>query len=77
MLITDTRELLKTALAKKGTTMTTLAERCGMLPGNVSRDAAKNPINKNFIKMFETLGYDIKLTITLRKSKTENKKTAP
>lgn len=60
---------LKTRCIEEGTTQTKLAEEVGTSKSYVSR-IIKNPVsivNKIYVQMMETLGYDIELTYVKRK----------
>lgn len=66
MLINDLTFEFKDLVRENHTTQQALADKLGIKLPNIAR-FTKNPINKGYLKLMETLGYDIKITYVPRK----------
>lgn len=59
--INDFQADLKAIMKQQGFTQTDLAERLDTKQQDISKALSREQFNKNFIRIAETLGYDIKV----------------
>ena len=61
---------VKTRCIEKGITQADLAEAAGITPSYVNRIIRKNGniVNRTFLKIMETLGYDVEMVYVRRES---------
>ena len=66
MVVNDIKKDVKIKCLENGTTLRDLGEVTGTSGQYVSRLLGKSVINKMFVKLIETLGYDIRLVYVKR-----------